>query len=90
MSELRAAANAGNVESQIALGGAYYEGNKLGVTRKKVEEAVKYYRMAADQGDKHAQVFMARRCETGEGILQNSALGGLVPQSRAERWGGAS
>jgi len=73
---MKAAANGGDLEAQLSLGAAYNdcEGNaELGVKKRNLKEAVKWFSKAAEQGDPHAQVFMARSCDTGEGVIRNIA-----------------
>ena len=61
---------AGNVDAQCALGGFYDHGLE-GVT-KNYQEAVKWYRKAADQGNKEAQYFLGICYQLGKSVNKNN------------------
>jgi hypothetical protein len=67
--ELVAAANEGDVDSQLDLAEMYYGGEGL---KKDYAEALKWYRKAADKRDSLAQFWMGRLYERGEGVPMDS------------------
>jgi uncharacterized protein len=67
-SQMRARADAGEVEAQYQLGSMYWEGK--GVERD-LPEALSWYQRAANQGHREALVRLAESYERGEGISQD-------------------
>ena len=67
--EVRALADQGSVRAQHALGIMYDEG-RLGVTQD-YAEAVRWFRLAADQGFAPAQFFLGNSLGLGRGISQD-------------------
>ena len=65
---IKAEAEKGDVDAQIALGFAYKGG--LGVSQSYVE-AAKWFQKAAEQGDADAQYHLGQMYEKGEGVPQN-------------------
>src|SRR5690606_19071002 len=68
LSELQRKANGGDPEAQSALGGVYDHG--LGVPEND-QEAVKWYRKAAEQGYAVAQAILGVMYAKGEGVPKN-------------------
>ena len=66
---LREAAETGDREAQWRLGFLYSGIEEFGVTN--VQEAVKWYRLAADQGDELSLSWLATAYQTGEGVEQD-------------------
>ena len=64
-------AEQGNSAAQLTLGSLYHNG--AGVERN-LEEAVKWYRMAAKQGVPKAQFLLAQCYLRGEGVERSNAL----------------
>ena len=58
----------GNVEAMYKLGNLYYEGEGV---NQNYEEAVKYFRMAANKGDADALDMLGDCYKNGEGVPQN-------------------
>jgi len=69
--QFRKAAEQGNAEAQLQLGGIYYYAN--GVTRD-VAEAAKWYRLAAEQGYAEAQHGLGDCYYNGKGVPQDEVL----------------
>ena len=65
---LHGEAQAGDVVSQYILGGRYYFGHGVSQDYK---QAVKWFRLAADQGDDYAQLYLGLCYDNGEGVVQN-------------------
>jgi TPR repeat protein len=61
-------AKAGNAEAQTALGDTYWSGDE-----EHYVEAVKWYRLAAEQGDAGAQLSLGVMYDNGEGVAKNDA-----------------
>ena len=68
--ELKKRAEAGDVDAQSSLGVMYDNGT--GVPEDDVE-AVKWYRLAADQGYASAQYNLGFKYATGDGVLEDAA-----------------
>lgn len=69
--ELQAAADAGDVEAQVLLGKAYWDGKKVQRDRKK---AVEYYRLAAEKGHANAMAGLGAAYALGQGIEKDDKL----------------
>jgi TPR repeat protein len=67
LAELKAAAEAGDVEAQVSLGTAYALGSAKGT----MEEAISWWKKAADQGSTKAQIALGTRYAQGMGVEQN-------------------
>jgi len=65
VSELRAKAETGNVEAQVALGRLYAKGE--GVTNS-YSEAAQWYRRAAEKGNAEAEAALGELYEAGQGV----------------------
>ena len=65
---LHGEAQAGDVVSQYILGGRYYFGHGVSQDYK---QAVKWFRLAADQGDDYAQLYLGLCYDNGEGVVQD-------------------
>jgi TPR repeat protein len=61
-------AKAGNAEAQTALGDTYWSGDE-----EHYVEAVKWYRLAAEQGDAGAQLSLGVMYDNGEGVAKDDA-----------------
>ena len=70
LEQLRQAAEGGDADALLVLGGRYYWGN--GVPQDKAE-AAEYFRKAAEQGDARAQFNLAVMYDLGEGVPQDKA-----------------
>ncbi len=70
--ELMPLAEGGDANAQAFIGLMYIQRN--GVLHQDDVEAVKWLRLAADQGQKLAQGELALMYEKGEGVLQNNVL----------------
>ena len=68
MKNILAGALNGNADAQYNLGITYKKGQ--GVTQD-YKEAVKWFRLAADQGDADAQINLGFRYASGEGVTQD-------------------
>jgi hypothetical protein len=69
LTELVAAANQGDVDSQLDLAEMYYEGRGL---KKDHAEALKWYRKAAEKSDPLAQFWIGRLYSRGEGVTKDA------------------
>ena len=70
LSDLRHAAEQGDVVAQLALGVSYDEGR--GVVKDEAE-ALRWFRLAAEQGDPTAQLKLGISYEEGRGVLKDEA-----------------
>jgi TPR repeat protein len=67
MAELRAAAEAGDVEAEVSLGTSIALGSSKGT----MEEAISWWKKAANQGSTKAQMALGTRYAQGMGVEQN-------------------
>jgi uncharacterized protein len=70
LTDIRAKAEMGDAQAQLALGSAYYTGNAV---TKDLVEAVKLHRKAAEQGVPVAQFLLALYYANGDGVKKNPA-----------------
>jgi uncharacterized protein len=69
--ELQIAADSGDVEAQVLIGKAYWDGKQVPRDRKK---AVEYYRMAAEKGHANAMAGLGAAYALGQGVEKDDAL----------------
>ena len=70
---LKRIAEAGNARAQHELGRHYYEGDDEGGVTQDFSEAVKWYRLAAEQGNSDAQYSLGLCYQGGEGVPQDDS-----------------
>jgi TPR repeat protein len=75
-----AAANAGDVQAQVAVGKAY---NGDGLVRRNYSEAVKWFSAAAAQGSVEASAWLGSSYLYGHGVAQDSARAASLIQAAA-------
>ena len=80
--KLNKLATAGDADAQNALGFRYSMGRGVPIDG---AEAVKWYRLAADQGHATAQTNLGRCYSTGEGVSKNSKEGARWFRLAADR-----